>query len=170
MNPMTINSAVAAASSKDMVLPKIIIPMEHTNGNDEVYAFEHSQMDWCDIRAIWKENSIAYPLCFAAPENRIEMFFFYACQTYGTPCSLGSVYNPSWTDMFLSKVEHDCLVISAPLVSYIVSNNLFSHHISKLRLLISIGDINRKYIDKLQSRFLNLKYEALPHPITSLIT
>ena len=169
-NLMNINSVDAAALSKGMVLPKVIIPMEKSTGAYEVYEFEPDQMNWRDIRTIWEKHSISYPLCFAPPEEKIEMFFFYACQKYGTPCSLGSVYNPSWTDMFLSKVGHDCLVITAPLVSYILSNNLFANRIANLRLLIFIGDIDPQNKDKLQGRFTDLKCEILPHPVTSVVT
>ncbi len=168
INQMNTSSVGVAASSKNMLPPKVIIPMENTNGDYKIYEFYPDQMIWRDIRSIWEKHSIAYPLCFAPPEDRIEIFFFHACQAYGTPCSLGSVYNPSWTDMFLSKVGHDCLVITAPLISYVISNKLFATRIAKLRLLVCIGDINPELKDKLLERFADLKFESLPHPITSV--
>lgn len=148
-----------------MNTPNIVIPLETSSGDYEVYTFQPNEMSWPDIRALWKKHTISYPICFTPPEDRVEMFFFYACQKYETPCSLGTVYNPSWTDMFLSKVNHDCLVIASPLIPYILSNDLFANHIPNIKLLISIGQVNQETHNKLRQRFPDLTCETLRHPI-----
>lgn len=149
---------------------KVMVPVEDSAG--AFYVFEHTsdQLSWPEVRGIWVYHDITLPLCFVPPETRLDLFFFYACQSYGVPASLGTVYNPAWSELFLKEVCHDCLVITDTLISYVISNGLFAHHMDQFRVIICIGDLSLKDEAWLLSNYHNLHIAKLPNPLDQLMS
>ena len=151
-----------------MNIPKILIPVEQSSGDYKAFEFSQAQITWPEIRNLWAIHSVKLPLCFAPPETKLEIFFYYACQEYGAPASLGSVYNPGWTELFLSEVNHDCLIVADTLLPYITTNRLFTKAFDHIKLLICIGKPDLPIEQQLQAQYPKLTCEALPHPMGML--
>jgi len=151
-----------------MDIPKVLIPVEQPDGSYKSFEFSPEEIDWPEIRSLWAKHSIELPLCFAPPETKSEIFFYYACQKYGVPASLGSVYNPGWTELFLSEINHDCLIVTDTLMSYIVSDKLFAKAFDHLKLFICLGTVETFMEQQLKEQYPDLFCEIIPHPINKL--
>lgn len=151
-----------------MDIPKVLIPVLQPDGNYKSYEFAPEEIDWPEIRSLWAKYSIELPLCFAPPETKSEIFFYYACQEYGVPASLGSVYNPGWTELFLSQIKHDCFIIDETLIPYVATDGLFEKAFKRLKLLICMGVLEISLKQQLQALYPNLICKTLPHPMTML--
>lgn len=151
-----------------MHLPDIIVPIENPNGDFAIFNIASEKANWPELRDLWATYNVTLPFCFVPPETKLDLFFYYACRQYGVPASLGSVYNPSLADHLLSKVAHDCLVISSNLTRYLLSNELFAENFDRLLLLVSVGDLDSTIEQQLSERYPHIAIAILPHPIEML--
>jgi len=151
-----------------MTLPKVLVPIQTQNGAFHVFEGEPSQLDWPELRAYWQRVNVERPICFAPPEEKLDLFFFYACQKAGLPISLGTVFNPGWTDMFIGKIQHDSLVISSELAQYLAKRQLFAGHIGQLKQIVIVGDISQHAQREVANSAGKGTCHVLPHPVQKL--
>jgi len=151
------------------VLPKVLLPIRSSNGDCSVLEAEASDIDWPELRTLWRNAKIGRPLCFAPPEEKLDVFFSYACQKAGLPISLGTVFNPGWTDMFLSTIKHDCLVISSELASYLSERGLFGAHLGLLEQIVIVGDLSQHVRGSVSTLIDVIAVHILPHPAKALM-
>lgn len=121
-----------------MTLPDVLIPIRKSDGDFFIIEAMPSELDWPELRWLWDEASIKLPYCFAPPEEKMELIFSYACKKVQLPISIGTVFNPSWSEMFLNKIGHDCLLISSTVAPYVAQQKLFKTILQNLRLLIVV--------------------------------
>jgi hypothetical protein len=131
---------------------------------------EPCDLDWPELRELWGESDVFRPICFAPPDEKLDLFFAYACQAAGLPISLGTVFNPGWTEMFLSTLQHDALVLTEDLVQYLVERRLFASHIEQLKLLVVVGDPPEEMQRALEAFTVECRLAVLPHPARALAT
>ena len=146
---------------------KLLVPLRRSNGTYEVLEALPDDMNWPELRAIWSDMDVSMPLCFAPPEEKLELFFYYACEAHGVPSSLGTVYNPGLTGLYLESGEHDCLVISATLARYFIENALFAAYVKQLKQLVFVGSLSLDQQGILKDRFAE-QFLCIAHPKKAL--
>tara|TARA_R110000850_G_scaffold94971_1_gene199892 strand:+ start:16129 stop:16590 length:462 start_codon:yes stop_codon:yes gene_type:complete len=147
-----------------MTLPYTLVPIRKSNGDFEFIEAQPSELDWPDLRSIWAEIGITRPICFAPPEEKLDVFFSYACQTANAPISLGTVFNPGWSELFMDIIKHDCLVISAELSPYLFERRLFASHVDQLSLIVIVGSTNQSIANFIAPPDRKNNLRILPHP------
>ncbi|WP_435988132.1 hypothetical protein [Sulfitobacter sp. SH22] len=152
-----------------MMLPKVLVPIRSSNGDFYILEAAPSDLDWPELRALWQVTGVARPLCFAPPEDKIDLFFSYACQEAGVPISLGTVFNPGWTDMFFKTIAHDCLVLSSKLVPYLAEGRMFKDHLGQLKQVVIVGDIAQDVEHSVIKLVASGNCHRLSHPKHDLI-
>ncbi len=151
-----------------MTLPNVLIPIRMPGGDFHIAEAAPSELDWPELRTRWSEAGSARPICFAPPEEKLDLFFSYACQKAGMPISLGTVFNLGWTEMFLDRIQHDCLVISSRLVRYLSERHLFADHLERLKLIVVVGYAPVEDKTATETLTANHTLRMLPHPARAL--
>jgi hypothetical protein len=153
-----------------MTLPKVLLPIRSSDGDFHILEAAPSDLDWPELREFWQEGKITRPICFAPPEDKLDLFFSYACQKAGVPISLGTVFNPGWTEMFLKTIAHDCLVVSSALVSYLAEGRIFKDRLGQLKQIFVVGDLSQDAQQAVAILVAGGAVHALPHPAEALMT
>ncbi|WP_120500384.1 hypothetical protein [Roseovarius sp. EL26] len=151
-----------------MATTKVLVPVRKPSGDFCIYEIEQDHLNWPEMREIWAKASIERPFCFAPPEEKLDVFFSYACKAAAMPISLGTVFNPSWSQLFIKTIKHDCLVISASLSSYLIQSPLFEQILPDFKQLAIIGTASDHALETLSARHAHLDIHILPNPVEEL--
>ncbi len=146
----------------------ILLPIQNADGQFQLLECLPEDLAWPDLQAIWRQYSVVHPICCAPPEQKLDVFFQYACKSYGAPVSLGTVFNPGWTAMLMDQVRHDCMVVSADLVPYLTTRGLFAEQIKHLTAMAIVGEKTPEQFAALQAQHPALSLHSLPSPFLEL--
>lgn len=146
----------------------VLLPIRFENGAFRVFEVGPERLDWPELRQKWTQHKVKRPFGFVAPEEKLDVFFAYACRKAKVPISLGNVFNPAWSTLFLREIENDALVLSANLLTYVTGRGLFADHLVKLKHTAIIGHADSEKISDLRTLFENMDVQILPHPIQEL--
>ena len=75
---------------------------------------------------------------------------------------------PGWSQLLIDTIQHDCLLISASLVSYVVNNSLFERNLSQFSQVIVVGEGNPELACGLKEKASNLQVYLLSHPLLDI--